>query len=223
MLNNMTLDNIIHHTTELLPFEVEKVPNSFTVLGNFGDKIAYTFKYPTKEDMERNKASFLRVYNILKLIETKDNEDRKAYGTAWTYKGDYHTIDSYEIKEIVENLDEEEYEDYSAIYDELTYDGELFERSDSATPIYYHDIAKWFGENWSAVDEYVSEFGEMAQGSDGKPDIMKTIQCAYQMTHERDMTSALESIIDEMEEEEHDEDCPANNGQPCAESCGLFK
>ena len=65
----MTLDTIINHTTELLPFEVEKVPNSFTVLGNFGDKIAYTFKYPTKEDMERNKASFLRVY---KRVHNKD-------------------------------------------------------------------------------------------------------------------------------------------------------
>lgn len=138
---------------------------------------------------------------LLKLIETKDNEDRTKYGTTWSYKGDYHTIDSYELKEIVENLDEEEYDDYSAIYDELTYDGELYEYADSATPIYYHDIAKWFGENQSAVDDYIDEFGDMATGSDGKADMMKTIQCAYCMTYERDIASALEAVCEEVEEE----------------------
>lgn len=142
----------------------------------------------------------IKKIDILKLIETKDTEDRTAYGTAWSYKGDYHTIDSYELKELIENLDNEEYDDYSAVYDELTYDGELYEYADTACPIYYYVIAKWFGENWGAVDEYMSEFGDMAQGCDGKPDIMKTIQCAFCMTYERDLSSALESIIKEVEE-----------------------
>lgn len=140
--------------------------------------------------------------DILKLIETKDNEDRTKYGTPWSYKADYHTIDSYELKELVENLDEEEYDDYSAVYDELTYDGELYEYADSACPIYYAQIAEWFGGNWGAVDEYMSEFGDMAQDGDGKPDIMKTIQSAFCMTYERDLSSALEAIIEEVEETE---------------------
>jgi hypothetical protein len=128
--------------------------------------------------------------DIIQLIESK--------GKDWVYVGDYHTIDQYEVKEIIENLDNEEYEDYEEIYDELTYDGDLQEYADNATPIYYYDLAKWFGENWYAVNDYLDEFGEIAHNK-WRPDIMKTIQGAYCITYERDLTSAIELIIEELE------------------------
>lgn len=136
---------------------------------------------------------------LVKLLEVKKEED-KACTTDFYYRGDYHDIGYSELEDIVEMLeDDREYEDYVDIIDKLQYDGSITEYADSFTPIYYNQIAKWFGENWAAIDECLDEFGIPAQDSKGKTDIMKTIQMAYCWSYERDLQSALESLCGDLD------------------------
>lgn len=141
---------------------------------------------------------------LVDLLEVKKKEEKT---NDFFYRGDYHDIGLSELSDIVDMMDEsEEYEDFNDVIDKLQYNGSISEYADSSTPIHYNDIAKWFGENWSAVDEYIDEFGDCAQDSRGKADIMKTIQGAHYMTYERDIQSALESLIDDLPEEEEAEE-----------------
>lgn len=108
------------------------------------------------------------------------------------YNGDYHTFDSLDMLNLIEYIEDK---DHTTAYD-IRDDNEatIQEVCDSAVPIYYADLAKWFGENWNAVNEYIDEFGEMATEGD-KPDIMKTIQGAYYITYEREILEALDVLM----------------------------
>lgn len=144
---------------------------------------------------------------LAELLEVK-KEENKAQD--FYYRGDYHDIGLSELSDIVDMMEDgTEYEDYSEVIDKLQYNGSISEYADSSTPIYYYDIAKWFGENYSAVDEYIDEMGDCVEGSNGKADIMKTIQGAHFLSYERDIQSALESLIDELPEEEEAEEVTA--------------
>jgi hypothetical protein len=71
----MTLKQIIENTNYILPFETENNHNSFTVIGNYENNTAYTFKYENEESLYRNIISFCNAYK--KLL----NKDIK-----WNYK-----------------------------------------------------------------------------------------------------------------------------------------
>ncbi len=112
------------------------------------------------------------------------------------YHGDYHTIDSYDLQEAIDKLDKnDEFNTASDMLDHMRDKGFISECADSSTPIYYSDIAKWFGENYRAVDEYVSEIGA-PESKDF--DIMKLIQGAFYISYERDLSNAIELLLKEM-------------------------
>lgn len=140
-----------------------------------------------------------------KLVELLEVKQEEGKAEDFFYRGDYHDITLSELADIVDMLEDDgEYETYSDVVDALQYNGSISEYADSSTPIYYADIAKWFEENWSAVDECMDEFGDPAQDSNGKTDIMKTIQMAHCWSYERDIQSALESLCDDLPEEEEE-------------------
>lgn len=83
-----------------------------------------------------------------KLLETKKEENK---GEDFYFHGDYHTIGLSELEDIVDMLEDgTEYEDLNEVIEKLQDNGSIAEYADSSTPIYYADIAKWFGDNWSA-------------------------------------------------------------------------
>ena len=133
-------------------------------------------------------------------LETKlqKHEVTNSIKDSFFYRGDYHTIDGYDIQSVIDSIgDDEEFTDYTDLEDKLDYNGRWSELADTQCPIYYNDIAKWFSENYIAIDEYVSEFGEMAEDGGGKPDIMKTIQCAFVVSYERDIKNAFKSFVED--------------------------
>ena len=108
------------------------------------------------------------------------------------YNSDYHTFDAYDMLNLIEYIEDKDYATAGDMRDDN--EATIHEACDSAIPIYYADLARWFGKNWSAVNEYIDEFGEMAT-VDNKPDIMKTIQGAYYITYEREILEALNVLM----------------------------
>lgn len=110
--------------------------------------------------------------------------------------GDYH--DSATIVSVLDtvltqyNSEEEDIQGCNEVEDAIT------ETCDSDTPIYYQDIAEWFGKNWRAYDEVREALGLEGMGDD----IMKGIQIAYCITLEREVREELEWFLEEAEEEE---------------------
>lgn len=148
--------------------------------------------------------------NLKDLLKTKQEENNSS---DFFYHGDYHTIGCSELSDIIDMLeDDTEYSDYDDIIDELQYNGSITEYADTSTPIYYSDIAKWFGENWSAVGEYIDEIGEPIQDNGGRTDIMRTIQGAYCMTYERDLQDAFRLLVEGVEEDD-------NTCEACGREC----
>lgn len=134
--------------------------------------------------------------NIFSYLES-EKEKNKEISTDFYYRGDYHDITLSDVSDLIDMIDEaEEFNDSDEVIDHLQYSGQISEYADSSTPIYYNQIAKWFGENWGAIDDYVEELGDVAKDSQGKADIMKTIQCAYCMSYERDLIEALKRFIE---------------------------
>lgn len=147
---------------------------------------------------------------LVELLRVKQAENK---GDDFFYNGDYHTIGYSELDDIINMLDADtEYSDSDEVIDALQYNGSITEYADSGTPIYYNDIAKWFGENWSAVGDYIDEIGEPMKDSGGRTDIMRTIQGAYCMTYERDIQEALRLLVEGVEEDD-------NTCEACGKEC----
>lgn len=112
------------------------------------------------------------------------------------FRGECHDYSEEDVKSFLLDYlrEDEEAKDFEELVDKLQYNGRISEYCDGLIPIYYADIAEWFIGNWSAVDDYVSEFGtdSVYMKNNG---IMKMIQCAFGMTAERDFSSALEAFI----------------------------
>lgn len=135
-----------------------------------------------------------------KKILEKKLEEAKTPENDFYYHGEYHEINYSDLAEVLDRVkDEEEFESFDDFIEKMDYDGRIGEIADSNTPIYYYDIAKWFGENYSAVDEYVSEMGA-PEAKDF--DIMKLIQGAFYISYERDLKSAFETFFEDIEKEE---------------------
>ena len=75
--------------------------------------------------------------------------------------------------------------------DELT--DNLSEYADQNTPIYHNDLAQWFANNWSAVNEYVQDMGVSETRNF---DIMRTIQAAYCYTLDGEMSQLIQETVD---------------------------
>lgn len=76
----------------------------------------------------------------------------------------------------------------------------ISENADSATPIYNHNLAEWFGSNWKAYDEIAEEFGKASMGEN----IMRGIAIAYCMTLEREAWNAWIEIYNEADKANED-------------------
>jgi hypothetical protein len=131
------------------------------------------------------------------LLDTYIVKDKKTKEVIY-YKSPanigYHT--SNEIHDILNTVlseygnEEDEITDIEDLRDDIN------ECADSDTPIYYKDIAEWFGGNWTAYDEVKREIGEMGD------DIMKGIQMAFCYTLENEAMEALRALYEEAEENE---------------------
>lgn len=137
-----------------------------------------------------------------RLKENTTHEDTSAIMDSFhkacnLLEGEYHKDKDILtlLEEIAENADEDSEIDEDSLSDSI------FEQADSACPVYYNDIAKWFSDgNWNAVDEYTEEVGDTNAGVD----VMKLIQSGFVFTLEREARNTLHSIIANMEsEEEH--------------------
>lgn len=130
---------------------------------------------------------------IKQIIEKIDKDYR--------YNSDYHTIERDDVVELLELLETKEadadYKTMDELRDRLYYYGLGFEMADNNCPIYYADIAKWFGDNWQAVDEAIEE-GIIDSTSIKDEGIMKALQCAYVMTYERGLVDALECLANDI-------------------------
>lgn len=112
------------------------------------------------------------------------------------YSGDHHEITLQEIDEAIDFLDDSaEFTDWDNLIDSIV--DNVSEIADSATPIYYADIAKWFSSNWQAVDEYIAEMGQPDDF-----DIMKIIQGAYYVSYERDLRNGIQKLVEEYESDQ---------------------
>ena len=125
-------------------------------------------------------------------------EAHKGDDYALTADRDYHEPEEIMdcVREAIEYADDEIHE-----ADDLR--DAINEHADSATPVYNSGLAAWFGDNWSAVDDYLDEVGEpvmIQNGNRQQPDIMRTIMAAYCMSLEREAFAALESVWEEAEE-----------------------
>jgi len=96
--------------------------------------------------------------------------------------------------------DSEEFDSVEAFMDYLRDNGTIDDVADSKTPIYNADLAEWFGGNWSAVDEYFSEFGTIEDEG-----IMRTIAASYCWSYGRDLESAIKDVLEQVEFEEEEE------------------
>lgn len=139
--------------------------------------------------IDKNMKTWKDVYDLIERDNAiLRNKEYARLGEIIANSGDYHTqediLDALDTVVTQYSVDLEEEADVEEVEDAIT------ETCDRATPIYYADIAKWFAENWSAVDETREELGETGA------DIMKEIQQAYFYTLERDVRNALQAYIE---------------------------
>jgi len=114
----------------------------------------------------------------------------------WYFCGDYHEITLSELDDAIASLDDDYEYEVDDILEDMQDNSIFSDLADSSTPIYYSDIAKWFGENYSAVNEYVNEMGT----PDSRDfDIMKMIQGGYYISYERDIYQAMKQLLEDYE------------------------
>lgn len=127
---------------------------------------------------------------------------KSIYENNEIYRGQYHDVVAWDMADYISNYDvlydDIEYSTADEVMDDLQ--DEFVSWADSETPVYYADIAKWFGDNYTAVDEYIDEMG--ADKDHGSTDIMRTIQGAYCYTLEQDMRDALQSFLEDIFEQD---------------------
>lgn len=124
--------------------------------------------------------------NLLKVLETHKDDDYHFTGGR-----DYHEPETIMdiIRDVISDADDE-IDEPEDLQDSIN------EYADSATPVYNHDLAKWFGDNWMAYDEISDELGRDGMGDN----IMRGIALAYCLTLEREIASSLQAVWDEAEE-----------------------
>ncbi len=126
--------------------------------------------------------------NLLKALEAHKGDD-------YFFTGDreYHEPEKIIniIHEVLDNA-EDEIADVDDLRDSIN------EQADSATPVYNHDLAKWFSDNWMAYDEIADELGKDGMGEN----IMQGIMAAYCLTLEREAEAALREVWKEAEDME---------------------
>ena len=106
------------------------------------------------------------------------------------------------VREVIDNAPDDEMTEADDLRDQIN------ESADSATPVYNHDRAKWFEDNWQAYDDVTNEFGKDGMGDD----IMIGIGIAYCVTLEREAMDTLGNVWAEAEELENSEAETENAG-----------
>jgi hypothetical protein len=117
-----------------------------------------------------------------------------------THWGDNHGNLAEHVTDFINNYYSDELDTVADI-DDMT--DNISEYADNETPIYYNDIAKWFAENWNAVNCYVQDIGAPESRNF---DIMRTIQAAYCYTLDGELRELLQETIDGYEEPEATEE-----------------
>lgn len=129
-----------------------------------------------------------------KLLKTLDAHKGDNYHFAADRK--YHTPEEIMdiICEVIDNADDE-------ISEADNLRDNIMEYADSATPVYNHDLAEWFSDNWQAYDEIADELGKDGMGDN----IMRGIMTAYCLTLEHEAGAALDVVWNEAEEMEEED------------------
>lgn len=138
---------------------------------------------------------------LLQAIEAQaeEKDGKKVYDDYhFTGARDYHEPEEIMdiIREVLEYEEEEELSETDDLRDAIN------DQADSATPVYNHALAEWFGQNWQAYDEVAEEFGQDGMGDN----IMRGIAMAYCYTLERECMEALGEVWKEAEELESADD-----------------
>lgn len=85
--------------------------------------------------------------------------------------------------------------DYSLYSEEYITD--LFcEYADGRVDIYTRDLLEWFVENYDVVEEAIDEYGEPAKDSNGRVDILRTIQQGQFLQNERLLFEDEKEIVE---------------------------
>jgi len=103
-----------------------------------------------------------------------------------------------EIKELIEykDLDITDYADAWELYDALEYDGSVHEVIDNKIDIYYVDLRKWSVNNYSYVEDAISE-----GLCEGVEDFHKLIQAGQYVCFREEANEAIEEVYKELTEE----------------------
>jgi hypothetical protein len=103
-----------------------------------------------------------------------------------------------EIKELIEykELDITDYADAWELYDALDYDGSVHELVDGMIDIYYVDLRKWSVDNYSYVEDAISE-----GLCEGVEDFHKLIQLGQYVYYKELANESIEEVYKELTEE----------------------
>lgn len=140
----------------------------------------------------------IHAQDLNKRLEENKDGNTDAIFTAFHAASDLIEHEYHEPEAILEIIEEtmSEYDNDDEV-DEDTLTEMLNEKADSACPIYYNEIAKWFANgNWTAVDEC---FDNGMLGAPERSDIMKHIQGAFVYTLENEARATLTNIISDIE------------------------
>jgi len=112
------------------------------------------------------------------------------------YVGEHHDISNKDVASFLDNygykfkdVDIESFEQLEDLFSDY-----FIEQADSDVPIYNSDIAEWFSDHWTAVNDYIDEFGIYEKDFN----IMNTIQGAYCISYERDLRDALQFFYEKL-------------------------
>ena len=108
-----------------------------------------------------------------------------------------------QIKDLIQykELDIRDYDETYDLYDALEYDGSIHEIVDGMIDIYNYDLRKWSVDNYTYVEDAISE--GLCEGED---DFHKLIQCGQYVYYREEANEALEEVFTELKEEAEEED-----------------
>ena len=99
---------------------------------------------------------------------------------------------NHEVMELMKEkkIDVKDFNDANELYEELNYDGSLYEIIDAQIDVYYYDLRKWSVDNY----EYIEEAMNMGL-CEGVTDFHILIQCGQYQFYSECMWAIIEEIF----------------------------